>query len=252
MVAMQSRLLFGACLIALAFGAVACGAPAKPDSVTDLAHQPGGIETVQRAYDVLLDQYVQPLKPADLLNAAWSGVSGEAQAEHRDPPASPGLGSGRSVDWQAFARAFGSATHGADPAPFAYAAVGAMARSLHDDHVFFLTPQQAAAERGATQGGGSNGALFAARVLPGGVGYLQLRQFPAPYAPVLNGRNLGVALDEALAEFEARGVGGLVLDLRNNPGGAIASVSTLTGRFIPAAPVERAVSRCGTPAETLS
>ncbi|HZQ35677.1 MAG TPA: S41 family peptidase [Dehalococcoidia bacterium] len=239
--------------MAIALIALACGdAPAKPGSVTDLAHQPGGIETVHRAYDVLLDDYVQPLKPADLLNAAWSGVADEAKAEGRMLPPAPRLSAARNADWDAFARAFATATRGVDAAPFAYAAVGAMARSLHDDHVFFLTPQQAARQRSGTQGGGGNGALFAARVLPGGIGYLQLRKFPAPYAPVLDGRNLGEALDVALAEFEAQGVSGWILDLRNNPGGAIASIATVTGRFMPVAPVQRSTSRCGTPTETLA
>jgi len=240
------------CGALLALGAAACGSTgAKPSSVTDLAHQPGGIETVHRAYDVLLDSYVQPQQPDDVLKSGWAGVTIEAKFEGHVQPASPSFSGKRTADWDAFAQAFAAVTRGADPAPFAYAAVDAMAKSLHDDHVFFLNPQQAARQRGGSQGGGGNGALFAARMLTGGVGYLQLRQFPAPYAPVLNGRNLGEALDDALNGFEAQGATGWVLDLRNNPGGSIASISTVTGRFISDGSVQRSVSRCGTPTDTL-
>lgn len=238
-------------LLALAL-AVSCGGQVAPLSLQDEAQRPAGIETVRRAFDRLFDGYVRPLQSNDLLGAAWSGVAQEAARGGAAPPRAPALVGRRAADWPAFAQAFRRATSHADAGPYAFAAVDAMAKSLHDDHVFFLSPQQARAQRQQRQGSTPTG-LFSTGMLAGGFGYLRLRSFPAPYAPVMGpgSKNLGAALDEALADFERQGVGGWVLDLRNNSGGAIASISTLTGRFIPDGVVQSATSRCGSPGETL-
>ncbi len=61
------------------------------------------------------------------------------------------------------------------------------------------------------------------RMLPGDVGYVQIAQFAA---------ETGKELFEHLRELEARGLRGLVLDLRDNPGGLLQSVQEALTPFL--------------------
>lgn len=76
-------------------------------------------------------------------------------------------------------------------------------------------------------------AEWSAAVLPGGVGLMRLREFIDPWRPLADGRTVDVAIDDALAQFEAAGVTRWVLDLRDNPGGSGLLADALTGRFVP-------------------
>ncbi|MCL1877703.1 MAG: S41 family peptidase [Defluviitaleaceae bacterium] len=58
----------------------------------------------------------------------------------------------------------------------------------------------------------------------GAVGYLRIEGFDE----VTSGQ-----FDEALAELYAEGMNGLILDLRNNPGGSLSVVNEITDRLIP-------------------
>ena len=60
------------------------------------------------------------------------------------------------------------------------------------------------------------------RVLPGGVGYLQIAEFSRP-----SGEEFGKALEK----LQAGGMTSLVLDLRNNPGGLLTAVVDVAERF---------------------
>ena len=60
-------------------------------------------------------------------------------------------------------------------------------------------------------------------MLSEGVGYLRIRSF---------GEKTVEELDEALTGLEERGLGGLVLDLRANPGGMLSAGVYATGRFL--------------------
>jgi carboxyl-terminal processing protease len=73
---------------------------------------------------------------------------------------------------------------------------------------------------------------FQARVLPGNVGYMQLRSFSA-FIDVPAGKpNVLRELDAALERFEAAGVTHWVMDLRGNPGGFVFTKSEFVGRFL--------------------
>jgi len=62
-------------------------------------------------------------------------------------------------------------------------------------------------------------------VLPGKIGYLRLRSFDA---------GSSVKLERALNKLEKQGIVGLVLDLRNNPGGTVADATAIVDKFLPA------------------
>jgi carboxyl-terminal processing protease len=64
-----------------------------------------------------------------------------------------------------------------------------------------------------------------ARVLPGGIGYLQLAQFS---------ERTGEEFREALGRLRAEGLRGLILDLRNNPGGVLDAAVEVAEPFFPA------------------
>ncbi len=71
------------------------------------------------------------------------------------------------------------------------------------------------------------------RVLPDGVGYLRLADFVISGTTLPNGTELLSDLDRRLDEFDAQGVHGLILDLRNNGGGSLQTTDELLGRFLP-------------------
>lgn len=63
------------------------------------------------------------------------------------------------------------------------------------------------------------------KILEKDYGYIRVTQFQA---------DTGNQFDEALAELLDKGIKGLVLDLRNNPGGLIVSATTIADAFLPA------------------
>jgi carboxyl-terminal processing protease len=60
-------------------------------------------------------------------------------------------------------------------------------------------------------------------MLPESIGYIKLRSFH---------KNTSEELDEALLDFDERHISGLVLDLRNNPGGLLEQAIAVTDEFI--------------------
>lgn len=74
---------------------------------------------------------------------------------------------------------------------------------------------------------------LATRMLPGNVGYVRLREFATSRFANSNGKLLLTDLDQQLSQLERGGAKGLVLDLRDNPGGAVATADGLLGRFLP-------------------
>ncbi len=63
-----------------------------------------------------------------------------------------------------------------------------------------------------------------AHILSDGIGYLRLVQFDEKTVP---------ELDEAIRKLEGQGLRGLVLDLRNNPGGLLEGAVEVSSRFLP-------------------
>ena len=68
------------------------------------------------------------------------------------------------------------------------------------------------------------GRLILTALLPGKIGYLRLRSFDA---------GCSVKLERALRALEKQGIVGLVLDLRNNPGGTVIDATAIVDKFLP-------------------
>jgi len=83
------------------------------------------------------------------------------------------------------------------------------------------------------------------RVLPDGIGYIQLTSFADAYARFSDGRNIAETLDLALQTFEQAGVKGWIIDLRGNPGGSEQTLAEFAGRFLASGIVLDAIDRDG-------
>src|SRR5437763_227496 len=64
--------------------------------------------------------------------------------------------------------------------------------------------------------------LITSRVLPGGIGYLRLRNFS---------NNAGEEFDKALAALQAQGITALIFDVRQNPGGSVDALKHILSHF---------------------
>lgn len=169
-------------------------------------------------------------------------------------PEAPRFSGHRDTDFEAFRARFNAIGAPDFAGALASAAVAAMAKQLHDDHTGFIPASLFAQAQTmlAAPNTTPSQPIFESRLLSFGVGYLQLRLFPAPGARLADGGTLADDLDAALQSFEAGGSTGIILDLRDNPGGALASVSTLTGRFLPPAVVSVVDSRDGSQGQMLT
>lgn len=103
-------------------------------------------EPVQRAFDLLLDRYVQPLSPTHLLRAAWREIADEADAQGVLPPdplhlASVDRDSSLQMRLQLSAYARGAAPwpDGCNPMR---AAIRGMASSVQESHTYYLEPER--------------------------------------------------------------------------------------------------------------
>jgi C-terminal peptidase prc len=115
--------------------------PAAPTPDTAALLRDGGVAIVRNAYDRLLDEYIDPVDERSLLSAAWDAAAEKARTAGADVPPSPRLTGDRGADLAAFSDGYVRMTSGmADTKPVRYAAVDAMARTLHDCHTFFLAP----------------------------------------------------------------------------------------------------------------
>lgn len=298
--------------------------------------------TITGAYNLLLDDYVNPPEPDQLLQAAWQGALSAAGSGIS--ASLPPLPSDRAGALAAFLPAFDRLVSGAqsDPGALAGASVDAMARSINEQHTYYLTPQQyqrrtelesgsrqsdglgvrirgaqppysaapwvvsdvipdSPADRAGLQPGDTlqtvNGVSAAgvsrstllvllapaggsitlgverpgmgplqfavtpgpytepnlrARILPGGVGLLRLSEFPSSLVADQSGLRVQQELDADLANFEANGVQYWILDLRNNPGGSVATADHIAGRFLADGVISREFDERGHQAQEIA
>ena len=135
-----SRLLLGLVwLLALALPGPAAAAGVTPTDSEAIAQA----DTVERAFDLLLDRYVHPLSSAALLDAAWSGVQRAAADHHAPPPGpAPALADDREPDFVAFRASLLAYLESglAFPEDFvpAHAAITGMTRWVDEPHTYFL------------------------------------------------------------------------------------------------------------------
>ncbi len=77
-------------------------------------------------------------------------------------------------------------------------------------------------------------------------GYIYLPKFYRDFYDV-NGRNTSDDMKKALIDLQKRGIQGLILDVRDNGGGALEDAINVAGLFIRTGPVVQVKSRSGTP-----
>jgi carboxyl-terminal processing protease len=70
-------------------------------------------------------------------------------------------------------------------------------------------------------------------MLPQGVGYVHLHEFPSPSTTLATGKTLTASLTDIINGFQAQGARGWVLDLRGNPGGEVSGVQAVGGLLLP-------------------
>jgi carboxyl-terminal processing protease len=106
------------------------------------APDPSSIQTIEQAYNCMLDTYPAALDPRVLLQHAMIGLVSYLMQHHQDQPGAvlPALTGDRQADWQAFQRTYTAITaHLAlNQQGLVAAAIGEMANSLHDDHVHYV------------------------------------------------------------------------------------------------------------------
>ncbi|TYP58541.1 S41 family peptidase [Thermosediminibacter litoriperuensis] len=74
------------------------------------------------------------------------------------------------------------------------------------------------------------------RILESGIGYIKISEF---------NENTAENIDKALAAFKSSGVKGIILDLRNNPGGLLDQAVETARRFVPRGLIVKVVSKSG-------
>ncbi len=130
-----SRRLLSLLFVALIFASVAVPTTAAAPVATEIS-----LDSVERAFDLLMDRYVHPLDSAMLLTAGWQGaVQATATA---DQPV-PALSGDRDADWASFAAALEalSASSGVDGEVLKGAVIRAMAASVNEGHTYYLDQQ---------------------------------------------------------------------------------------------------------------
>ena len=284
------------------------------------------------AYLALLNLAIEQPTSNQLLNAAWDGLIGEARKQGLNAAARrPTFRGDPRGDFTTFTTAFNrlaaAAPRPLDGTQLNYAAVDAMARSLHDSHTTFLPPdafnrynRREAGNLGTTTGfqlertkahpplvlevipgsaadvaglkagdtvtavngrpvlsydldvlsrtlEGPDGSKLeldirragsarsqrltvvrrtialdtvAGKVLAGNVGYLRIRQFPSAQFVILQ-------VQQALADFAYASTRGIIVDLRDNPGGAVNVLLPVAGQFVSQSPIAYTVGRDGVP-----
>jgi carboxyl-terminal processing protease len=83
------------------------------------------------------------------------------------------------------------------------------------------------------------------QMLPQGVGYIHLHEFPSPNSVLTGGTRLAPALTNLLSSFQSQGARGWILDLRGNPGGEVDGVQVVGGLVLPPGLLFSAKDRAG-------
>src|SRR5262245_1694913 len=104
------------------------------------------VQTVESAYNLLLDRFVHPLNSAELARAAWDQLSKDAAGKAPAPGATPEFTGDRAADLDLLRAAFTAYLEqpGAIPDEFvaSHALVRGMVRFADEGHTYFLDPQQ--------------------------------------------------------------------------------------------------------------
>jgi carboxyl-terminal processing protease len=119
----------------------AAGPAATPTPDTAALLKDGGIAIIENAFARLMDEYIEPVDSSRLLDAAWTSLGQEADAEGLALPAKPAFSDDRTGDLVLFRGAYVKlASSAADATKLRYAAIRGMAATLQDCHTYFLNP----------------------------------------------------------------------------------------------------------------
>jgi carboxyl-terminal processing protease len=80
--------------------------------------------------------------------------------------------------------------------------------------------------------------LVASTVLPGNIGYVRIREF-AQSVPIQR------QVQQALGDFDYKQTGGVVIDLRGNPGGAVSTMQPILSQVVSQTPLSYLIGRDG-------
>jgi carboxyl-terminal processing protease len=118
----------------------------------------GGIAIVQRAYERLLDAYIQPLESSRILDGAWTTMAVKAGEQGLEVPIKPAFADDRVGDFLLFRAAYAELAEASpDTDQLRYATIRGMAQALQDCHTFFLSPVASNTLNDAREGAGTVG-----------------------------------------------------------------------------------------------
>lgn len=80
--------------------------------------------------------------------------------------------------------------------------------------------------------------LVHSTILPGNVGYVRIREFPTQVP-------IELQVKQALGDFDAAGTGGVIVDLRGDPGGFVERLQAVLSQFVGQSPLYYALDRTG-------
>jgi carboxyl-terminal processing protease len=139
--------LFASCGVATEDTALTAAPPTATATVEpsptpdDRLLSDGGVALIQRAYERLLDQYIEPLDPSRILDGAWTLLAVRAEEEGIALPLKPEFADDRVADFELFKLAYiQTAAKSDDPTQLRYASIRGMTQALQDCHTFFLSP----------------------------------------------------------------------------------------------------------------
>lgn len=137
-------------LLLLAVLVVLALAPAAPVAARALSapDAEASVQPIRQAYDLLLDRFIQPLAPDQLLAAGWRGAmeelkrQGLATLQRPTPPFS----GDRAADWELFEAQYRELARAAEqtvpPSRLGQAVIRALAAFVDEGHTNFLDPEQ--------------------------------------------------------------------------------------------------------------
>lgn len=116
-------------------------------SATTASPAPADTTVIEQGYNILLDHYVDPVRPSTILTGALTGL----QQRLRDQGSTdavvgpPAFTDDRAADWQRFVAIYSAAVQrygrSGEATQYQYAALDGMAGSLQDCHTHFSDPQ---------------------------------------------------------------------------------------------------------------
>ena len=220
----RPALLFCALIALVALCSVAGRAAPAVRAQANESH----LQTVRVEYGILLDLYVRPLDPTELLGVAWSGATGYLRRKgitvSTPPPRVQGDRDQAFATFGASWAALGVEVTGRfDMTLVAFAADDAMANSLNDDHTGFLAPDIYQAEQQDLGGADSTkiGLGVDSNTEPPHVVFELAPGGPAEQAGIRPGDSI-VAINGQSVEFLADGA---YEDALSGPAGSVVTVT---------------------------